>query len=53
MSKKKVLLGVLLAAGFAAMLAGGVAAAMPEDCLHCEACGCANDGGVLMCCYFC
>ena len=53
MRSRKIVLRLLLATGFAAMLAGGLAAAMPSDCWHCEACGCANDGGVIMCCDEC
>lgn len=47
---KRTLLRWLIVAGAAGALVGGVATAMPPQCWYCEPCGCASDGGEIMCC---
>lgn len=49
-NEKRFLVGLFLAAGLADMLAGGIAAAMPSQCSDCEPCGCATNGGYILCC---
>ena len=50
-SGKKALLRWLVAAGVTGALLSGAAYAMQRnDCWKCYPCGCANDGGELMCC---
>lgn len=50
-SRKKTLLRWLVAAGAAGAFMAGAAHAMYDDeCWKCYPCGCANDGGNMMCC---
>jgi hypothetical protein len=49
-NKKTHLLRWMLAIGVTAALAGGAAYAMTGECWNCIPCGCASDGGYLMCC---
>jgi hypothetical protein len=40
----------LLAVGVASTLVGGVAYARQGECWTCRVCGCAPDGGYILCC---
>jgi hypothetical protein len=40
----------LLIIAAAAAVGGGAAYAMNQECWNCVPCGCASDGGYLMCC---
>lgn len=50
MRKGKRLSWWLWAAVLAGGLMGGLAAALPSQCKNCQPCGCAADGGYIMCC---
>ncbi len=49
MNARKTLYRWMLAAGAAAALLGATAYAQ-RMCMDCEPCGCASDGGYILCC---
>ncbi|QRN98395.1 hypothetical protein JRI60_04865 [Archangium violaceum] len=49
-SRQKVVRRWMAAAVAAGTLLGGAAYALSKDCWRCWPCGCAEDGGYVMCC---